>query len=275
MKVLVWSDVHHRIDLLNRFLEKRGQEFEKRIFLGDWFDQWRDHPDHAKKTAQYLVELMEDEKNVFIEGNHDTSYRFRNPVSFCSGYSEDKARFIHSVMSRAHWNKFKLFHIEQGIWCSHAGIHPSVFEHPILGITEETVQKECDKAVECARANIKHPVYSCGMSSGGTHPFGGINWIRWSALSPIEGINQIVGHTEVNQPEISYARKRISRKHKDGKIEEKIHIQNVTVTLEQYLDWPPKEDSIVSRNWNIDTNNNHFAIIEDGKVTIHETAKYL
>lgn len=271
MKVLVWPDVHHRIQLLHSFLAKNGEKFGKRIFLGDWFDQFHDKPDHAKATAIYVKELMQDDRNVFIEGNHDTSYRFQNEVSFCQGFEWDKARFINSILGRADWNRFKLFHVEQGIYCSHAGIHPSVFEHPVLGITEEVVQKECDKAVECARANIKHPVYMAGMSSGGKHPFGGINWIRWGDLYPIEGINQIVGHTPCLEPEVLYARKKVSIY--NG--EEKVKIEKVRVTYSHYLDWTPKKENVISRNWNLDTHNKHFAIIEDGEVTIHETVRYL
>lgn len=271
MKTLVWGDVHNRIGILKKVLANYGDTFEKRIFLGDWFDQFNDNADQAKATALYLMELMEDPRNVFIEGNHDTSYRFANPVAFCSGFEWDKHRFIHSVMQHRHWEKFKLFEYEQGVLCSHAGVHKEVFEHPVTGITIEQLQKDCDKAVDAIRCNIEHPAYACGMSSGGRAFRGGITWLRWFEFDPIEGLNQIVGHTIVTEPEIIYGRKKVSTY--QGVKKEKI--EKVKVTFSQYMNMPPKPEKICSVNWNIDTNNAHFATIENGEIRIHLTLDYL
>ena len=271
MKTLVWPDVHHRHALLRQFLAKNGGDFSRRIFLGDWFDQWQDRPDHAKATAQLIVELMQDPSNIFIEGNHDSSYRYRNDTMWCPGFEWDKSRFINTVMDFPHWEKFKLFHVEQGVICSHAGVHPAVFTHPILGLTIEGITKDCEKAVECARSNIKHPVYAMGMACGGKAPFGGITWVRWGEIVPIEGMNQIVGHTLVNEPEIIYGRKKVSAY--NGVVTEKM--ESVTTTLTNYLRMPPKKENLCSINWNIDTNNRYFAVIENGEISIHKTEDYL
>lgn len=271
MKTLVWGDVHNRTSLLKSFLAKNGDKFDKRIFLGDWFDQWGDKPDHAKKTAECIVELMEDPRNVFLEGNHDTAYRFHNSITWCPGFDWDKHRFISTVMTYAHWEKFKLFEYEQGWLCSHAGAHPVVFSHPITGITVEGIQKECDKAIDCSRSNIYHPVYAMGKASGGVHPTGGITWLRWGELEPIEGLNQIVGHTILNVPQVKYSRKKVG-KYKGESFEK---TEEVCVDWGQYMDMSPKKERLNSENWNIDTNNRHFAIIENGQVSIQLTLDYL
>ena len=265
MKTLVWGDIHNRIEVLKSFLGKYGDRFGKRIFLGDWFDQFGDNPDQAKATAVYLVELMSDPRNVFILGNHDQCYMFHNTQNFCSGFTWDKLRFISTVLDGRHWSRFKCFEYEQGWLCSHAGAHPAVFEHPVHGINVEQMEIDCEKAIECARANFAHPALKAGISSGGNAPYGGITWLRWWELQPIKGVNQIVGHTILREPEIIYG------------IEPAVGapLRNVRVTATQFNRMPPKKDKLCSINWNIDTNNSHFAIIENGEVTIEETEDYL
>jgi hypothetical protein len=271
MKTLVWPDVHHRTRLLESFLAKSGDKFDKRIFLGDWFDAWNDRPDDAARTARLLAELMEDSRNVFIEGNHDTAYRYGTPVSLCSGFTFEKKRFIDNHLRHHHWKRFKLFEIEQGFFCSHAGLHPSTFEHPVLGIDIEHIKKFCDEAQDCCRANIWHPVYDLGKIYDGQCQYGGITWLRWSQFEPIPGLNQIVGHSIRDEPEVSYSRIKTS-KH-NGK--ELAHVERVKVTHSHFQNYTPKAGSLASINFNLDTNNKYFATIEDGNVDICLTLDYL
>ncbi len=271
MKTLVWGDVHNRTKLLKSFLDKNGDAFEKRIFLGDWFDQFNDRPDDAARTARYLIELIDDPRNVFIEGNHDTAYRFGTPISLCSGFTFEKKRFIDSVMKFHHWEKFKLFEVEQGWVCSHAGMHESIFEHPVIGMDLPYIQKMCDEAVNQARANGWHPVYDLGKRYDGLLQRGGLTWLRWWEFEPIPYFNQIVGHTRLNQPEVSYARLKVSR-YKGKKTET---LEKVKVDIEHLRNHPPKPENVCSWNYNIDTDNKYFIVIENGEVTTHLTLDYL
>lgn len=272
MKTLVWPDTHNRVKLLNSFLEKSGHLFEKRIFLGDYFDQWNDRPIDAHITAKFIKQLLKDPRNVLLEGNHDTAYRFDNDASYCSGYSLEKSRAINEVLSYDDWQKIKLFEFEQGFLCSHAGVHGHIFCHPIHGITLEGIKKDCDTAVDAMRSNIIHPVYADGMSNGGKARVGGITWLRWWDFMPIIGLNQIVGHTILHgKPEVSYAR--IKKSVYKGK--ESTVVENVKVTTEQFDRMPPKNGTLSSINFNIDTDNRYFIILEDGNPSIHLTLDYL
>jgi len=270
MKTLVWGDVHTRVNLLKSFLTTNGDKFEKRIFLGDWFDNWNDSPDQNKRTAEYLVELMQDPRNLFCEGNHDASYRFCNHASVCSGFTWDKHRFISSVMTEDQWSRFKLFHVDQGVVCSHAGMHGSVVMHPLAGFDLDRIEAEAGVAELWMKVNRVHPYYESGRSSGGHGLYGGLTWLRWWDFEPIEGVNQIVGHTIVEKPEVRYLRKKVSRH--QGKILEKV--EDVRVTYEHYVGMPPKK-KLSSINYNIDTNNRYFAVIENGEVSIELTLDYL
>lgn len=273
MKTLVWADVHNRTSLLKSFLDKSGDQFGKRIFLGDWFDQFGDRPVDADRTARLLVELMEDPRNVFIEGNHDTSYRYYNGVAICSGFEFEKLDAIKKVMNFTHWSKFKLYEYEQGWLCSHAGVCEEVFCHPMYGVTLESIEKYCGQGLDAVRSNIPHPVYAMGKryDDDSSARLGGITWLRWWDFRPVVGLNQIVGHTIVNQPEVSYARKKGSNYR--GVYREKI--ENVKTQLAQFLQYPPNADKLCSLNFNIDCNNRYFATIEGGQVNIHLTLDYL
>ncbi len=279
---MVWGDVHHRTAMLQKVLQNHGDTFEKRIFLGDWFDNFHDCPDHAKRTALVLAELMEDPRNIFIEGNHDSSYRYANSEVLCSGFTWDKHRFIHSVLEKRHWDKFKLFEYDQGWLCSHAGVHTSIFEHPINGLTLEGIDKICKDGVDAVRVNIHHAVYDMGIDCGGKNRHGGINWLRWGRFEPIEGWNQIVGHTPVSKPEIIYARKKTSTH--AGKTKE--WIETVGVEWDHYEEFFPINTftSCSFSTFSIPKKSRFHVltispllipVIEDGEVEIQLTLDYL
>jgi hypothetical protein len=69
-----------------------------------------------------------------------------------------------------------------------------------------------------------------GVSRGGNIRVGGIDWLDWDEFEPIPGMNQICGHTP--RPEVRY------------------------------------REGDRSRNFCIDTQLRHYAVIEDGQVTI-------
>lgn len=271
MKTLVWPDVHNRTVTLKKVLKNLGDGFDKRIFLGDYFDNFDDTPEVAHRTATYIKELLEDPKNVLLEGNHDTSYRYGNQASYCPGWTPEKHRAVRSVLDRTDFDQLKLFEYHDGFLCSHAGASEYVFQHPILGVTLDVIAKDCAKAAEAMRSNIEHPVYRDGISSGGRQAIGGITWLRWYDFRPIPGINQIVGHTFTATPSISYARKKVSK----YQGVEKERIENVKVDWDHYRNYTPKQDSLCSINYNLDTNNAYFATIEDGEIKFHLTLDYL
>jgi len=55
--------------------------------------------------------------------------------------------------------------------------------------------QRCDQAMQNARRHVVDPLLGAGMDRDGPQPFGGPLWMDWSSLTPIPGINQVVGHT--------------------------------------------------------------------------------
>lgn len=269
MKTLVWSDIHNRTNLIQSFLEKNGDQYAKRIFLGDYFDSFNDGPDDAARSATLVKKLLADPRNVLLEGNHDTAYRYNNRASHCPGWEREKALAVSDILRLEDWNKFKLFEFEQGFLCSHAGAHFSII-HPVLGIDVADLTKQANAAVEAMRSNIIHPFYAGFNDNGLMYP--GLTWLRWYEFHAIPGLNQIVGHTTYDSPQITYARIKKS-KYADGTPKETV--EEVYANAEKFRNQPPKLEKLCSINYNIDTNNAYFAEIEDGEVSLKLTLDYL
>ena len=254
-KTLIWSDIHQRVDLLHATLDTLNPE--KVIFLGDYWDDFGDSTSGAIKMAMYLRQLIEEHPDwVYLLGNHDMAYIYPSNdfELWCSGNTHEKRRAIRAILSQYHFDKFKLFHFEQGYLFSHAGIHYQSVGNVLNYPTDQQIPalgKLCKDTLENIKVGLTHPILGAGRSRGGDYPVGGITWLDWHEFDPIDGINQIVGHTPNVQPRIAYN-----------------DVKEFYFTADQVSN--PYVDSM---NYCLDTHNNHYAFIEDGKVTIHETAE--
>jgi hypothetical protein len=144
-------------------------------------------------------------------------------------------RKIRSIIEYEDWKKFKLAHLEQGFWLSHAGLDERYFGIDHTQFDEATVQKRCRQAIESIDANAIDPFVMQDMSRGGMVPVGSILWMDWEWFTPVYGVDQIVGHSPNH-----FVR----------------------------YDYIPG-----SQNTCIDTNNQHNAIIEDGVASYHDAPK--
>lgn len=205
-KVLILSDVHDSINKAQKALDKYVKDCDKIIQLGDIFDSWEGETKEAKASAKWLKEKMTEysERWIQLYGNHDMDYHFSHNVHLqCPGFTHEKCRIINSILTHEDWDKFKLFHYEDGFYFSHAGIHPYVFTHPVKGLTLEVIQEYCDQAMEAARMKVAHPVTTAGQGRYGRQYRGGITWLDWfSEFKPIDNFNQVVGHSYYERPQM-------------------------------------------------------------------------
>lgn len=190
MRTLIIPDLHHRTDHADHWLAT--QRHDRVVFLGDYFDDYGDDVNDARRTALWLRERMEKTADVFLLGNHDAAYMFpRSPELFCPGFTAAKARGIGEILRPEHWQRFRLAHAEQGWLLSHAGFHPVWVREP----TVERILKRCDQAMQKASRRVVDPILGAGAERGGPQCYGGPLWMDWDSLVPIAGIHQIVGHT--------------------------------------------------------------------------------
>jgi hypothetical protein len=190
MRALIIPDLHHHTENAEYWL--RSQSYDRVIFLGDFFDDFGDDANNARQTAFWLRNRMDSTDDIMLLGNHDAAYMFPNlDALYCPGFSKVKSRAIHEVLQPAHWQRFKLAHVEQGWLLSHAGFHPAFIRTPAIA----PLIAFCDDVMEKAGRGVVDPLLGAGYDRGGAQPFGGPLWMDWNTFVPISGLNQIVGHT--------------------------------------------------------------------------------
>jgi hypothetical protein len=166
-------------------------------------------------------------------GNHDLYYVSPYAPIQASGYSPEKHAAINTIMTPDDWNRLKLLHYEDGFYFSHAGLHKALHIHPVLGADPNWLQERLAGTLEQYKNGLITDWLDIGMSRGGPKRIGGLTWQDWDMdFNPIEGVNQIVGHTPHHTPQQKLGRN--------------------------------------SENYDLDTHANHYGILEDGKLSVKE-----
>lgn len=204
MKTLIISDIHNRVHTVEQYLMLHGHEYDEIVFAGDYFDSFHDSPFEAGITACWLRDSIQgispssNKPRIHLLGNHDVYYRFpHSEYLWCPGYTPDKGRRIRDIVPGKCWEATKLCYYTQGWLISHAGVHKTVFSHPINGVTIEGIQDQCERALIAAKEGRYSEVLGSGWRMANTRQtYGGIIWLDWDhEFEPVEGLNQIVGHT--------------------------------------------------------------------------------
>ena len=233
MRTIIISDLHNRVDWIEPFLS--SIEYDKVVFLGDYLDDYNDTIAIIENTARWLKQSIEHKNRIHLFGTHDIWYRFPdNPFLQPAGSTAIKSYAINEILTLKDWDKLKLYHHEQSFLMTHAGLHPS-----LLGESKNmlaTIDNKTERALKDADKGKSHPWLDCGYARGGYSKIGGLTWLDWQEeFEPVHDLNQIVGHTCDKEP----------RK------------------------WIEKD----SENYCIDTENKHYIVIENGKVTIEKIKK--
>jgi len=260
---LIIPDVHNRFVRAQQIIDRVPHD--KCILLGDYFDNFGDGSIEANNTAVWLRDVvLNDPRNVLLIGNHDAHYFWAYHYYLsCSGYSDKKRDAIVKELSRDHIEKFKFYHIDQGFLFTHAGLDNRIWKNikmQFAGANEKSTLELVDKIMSHWVGILKHQLdcnqrcelLGAGWDRGGSQPVGGINWVDFSNLAPINGINQIVGHTPHVLPDVLIQKN-------GGAIAVK--------TIVEFFEMPKRDDHL-SVNYALDTHSNHYMIIEDGEVQV-------
>lgn len=193
MKYLLILDIHNKINRAQKLIDGYAK-CDRRVFLGDIYDDFGDDAKIAAETARWHKEQLRDPKNDFIWGNHDLPYAFwRNRGLQCSGNTKDKAEVINEILTPGDWALTKFFVWAGGWLISHAGLRHDYAECDL--------KTEADRALTCAATIQPHWMIQAGHARGGSWKLGGLTWLDWNEeFQPIPGIKQIVGHTPGSQP---------------------------------------------------------------------------
>lgn len=211
-KILIFSDPHQELDKVKKIIQ--AEKADVNVCLGDWFDSFFcDDDKDCEDVAVYLKEeFLPNSKNFTLFGNHDTHYLFNNKYTICSGYEKRKADIINKTLGKNKEDfvrKFSWFLYVDEYLCTHAGLH-KMFIKPFVSSQEDLYEHltiQTNEANINIRTNQNHWVYTAGRARGGRETKGGLVWLDFDReFAPIEGINQIFGHTYRTQGRIeSYA----------------------------------------------------------------------
>lgn len=211
MRYLIIPDVHDKIDTAQRVIDKVPHD--RRVFLGDFFDDWETGPRQAGATARWLRQWLHDPDTDVLWGNHDLSYGHGNENNehICSGFSKNKWRAIQANLSRDDWTKFKLH-----VWIPGPRSRPWLLTHagfdshflPDGQDLRTTVDARCEFALRSLQSPIPyergrgHTILGPGHDRGGHQHKGGVTWCDWFSFRPPPGADQLVGHTPGREPKV-------------------------------------------------------------------------
>jgi predicted phosphodiesterase len=195
-KVYIIPDIHEKVLWIEQFIAGLNGEYDKIVFLGDYFDHYQSSKEKVDRTAKWLKYSLYQPRRVHVWGNHDIWYGHPScEALICPGNTLDKQEYINAILKSSDWNRLVLYAKEQGFYLSHGGLHGYHFEHPVLGISDDWLSNACQTALEQARGGLANPILLPGRGRGGRQQVGGITWLCWSEFRPIKKVNQIVGHT--------------------------------------------------------------------------------
>lgn len=207
---IIIPDIHQNLDRLKKIMSSddvlNAQEI---IFLGDYFDSFN-YDFLTKETCNFLNSYIKDDKFTFLLGNHDAHYLYNVKEYICSGFTQEKKNIIKEFLDTNFYQKVKLFKYEKiagkHFLFSHAGLHPS---HTTVSLNEKLKTDSIGDYFDNLEAQVKmscnlymyHPLLGAGMDRGGKQRYGGITWQDWTTLETINGLNQIVGHSQYTKPQ--------------------------------------------------------------------------
>lgn len=268
MRTLVLSDIHHRHRRAQHLIDKVPHD--KCILLGDYFDAWGDSDYEAVDTAEWLRDkVLYNDKIIALTGNHDTSYIYQDNINFrCSGYTTSKNIRINKILSEEDKSRFKVYHISDGFLFSHAGLSKPTWElltsvvdsnqENSLEVVDRVLSKAVTEDIERAKNGNDAMLFAAGWDRGGYQRHGGINWVDWNSFAPIKNINQIVGHSRHKVPHILVQQKGGG-----------IYQGPITDYYKRKFKNP------LSTNYALDTDSNHYMVIEDGVVSIYDSMHHV
>lgn len=206
-------DVHQNIWFIRKALESN---WDRVVFMGDYLDcaqSWIDGKYIGyKKFLKELVVLIEElgDKATWLVGNHDVSYigshidnwskRHFPSIHCCSQWSGNKAQQWDRHLSEDWMFNLQLACKVGKYTISHAGIQEGVLVPGEKHLVDERVEYLNDvlwlRTVRSLPCNTDHWISWASKHRGGTSNTPSPVWCDWNLdFKPVEGLNQIVGHT--------------------------------------------------------------------------------
>ena len=193
-KILVTGDVHGR-EFWKEIIVNENGEFDKFIFLGDYFDSREGIQEHVQwQNFEDILELKEKhpEKVTLLFGNHDYHYLPSTHDRY-SLFNYQLSRRIDNQLIRLIQNRtLELIHIDGKYLFSHAGVSQKFLERNRLTLDNLNDKFRSDPGVLNFGNNMMYSSYGDDITQS---PI----WIRPESLlrSKLEDYIHVIGHTQV------------------------------------------------------------------------------
>jgi hypothetical protein len=261
-RCIILPDLHLRCKQADAILEYE-KPYDKVIWINDLFDQFDDNAEQNRNAAIWLKDKLADDRNIFLWSNHVQSYAYSyNPNMFCSGFTHEKSLRIWEILNRDDFNKMKLYHVEDGILFTHAGLSNALVKlHN--GDTIETIEevsKFLDFHYERAKLALEtgnnHWLFAAGRDRGGDEKIGGVTWCDFGSFVNTPFV-QIYGHSPIKEPVF------MTTNSKGG-------VSKFVARDAQEQDFKDKfgYGGRKRTSLNLDTHLHDYAILENGELTI-------
>lgn len=197
MKLNIIPDVHGD-SIWKYFID---ESCDKIVFLGDLVDSFTIQNEQMLKNLLDIIEFKRNnpDKVILLWGNHDIQYLYYPETQYqCSGLRPEFA-FNFKYVFKENQNLFQYAYQYSNWIFTHAGIQHYWFTENFNGDVDKNI---ADQINNVSNRTQKEAIHQVGYMRGGMrHNVGGILWCdRQELKKPLEGFNQVVGHTAV--PEI-------------------------------------------------------------------------
>lgn len=201
-RILIITDIHQDIRKAEYILEK--ENYDICVNAGDEFDSFiYDTGADVEKTCNFIKKYIFKDNFYFIFGNHDLHYLYNNKYTICSGYEKRKDNLIKFHLNKQLpdiRNKFLHYLFVDEFLITHAGLNQNHLPTNLNINNKEELIKWLDREVYLTKLHLEsggtYWTYRAGQARGGSQKFGGWCWADWhEEIEPINGLNQICGHT--------------------------------------------------------------------------------
>lgn len=189
MKTLVLGDIHGRT-IWKQIIGK--EEFDRIIFIGDYFDSIDYHADHQMNN---FLDIIEYKKNggkevILLVGNHDYHY-IEGVEQEYSGWQK-RANASISFLIKDNLKHLQMAYEQDNILFTHAGVTKTFLKE--IGWAKENVADFLNDVFEWRPLSFR---FVSGYDRTGDNTFQSCIWVRPRALAKDSnlGMTQVVGHT--------------------------------------------------------------------------------
>ena len=207
MKVAVIGDIHGTTKFLECYknIQETYSDVDKIIVLGDWFDPYVriDFDTMISRYNEFVKIWKSDDRIVSILGNHDIAgYIIQNDsTNRTIRFGEDREKIVESI--KPNLSESYLTYKIGDYMFSHAGVSQE-WLNDINQYQEHNYMNDilnCKKGWTAYELTDICTFYPYDWSSCGENPHQSCVWIRPQSLysCAIDGYNQVVAHTRVNE----------------------------------------------------------------------------